>query len=313
MKTFLDCLPCLVRQALDSVRLVTDDETVHEELLRTVLRAISEMDLNQSPPTMGQRIHRLIRGLTGQDDPYQEIKTAHNNLALRIYPTLRARVEQSKHPLHTAIRLAIAGNVIDMAVNSRLTERHVHEGIDRALTLPFEGNVQEFSEAISKAERILYLADNAGEIVLDRLLIEQMPMEKVTVVVRGSPVINDATVIDAQTAGLTGRVEVIDNGSDAPGTVLDDCGEAFVARFNKADMIIAKGNGNYETLSDVDRDVFFALKAKCTVIARDLGCPVDTLVLRRSAQAPGTARGKAPQGHQKGPTSPVTPEYSSGM
>jgi uncharacterized protein with ATP-grasp and redox domains len=289
MKTFVDCIPCLVRQALDSVRLVTDDEAVHKELLRTVLRAISDMDLRQSPPTMGQRIHRLIRTLTGQRDPYKEMKTAHNHLALQIYPTLRTCVEHSEHPLQTAIRLAIAGNVMDMAVNSRLSEGHVHDGIDRALTLPFEGNVQEFSRAISKAERILYLADNAGEIVLDRLLIEQMPMKKLTVVVRGSPVINDATMIDAEAAGISELVEIIDNGSDAPGTVLDDCSEAFQKRFNKADVIIAKGNGNYETLSEVDRDIFFALKVKCSVIARDLSCPVDTLVLRRSAQRPGAA------------------------
>jgi uncharacterized protein with ATP-grasp and redox domains len=292
MKTFVDCIPCLVRQALDSVRLVTDDEAVHKELLRTVLRAISDMDLRQSPPTMGQRIHRLIRTLTGQRDPYREMKTAHNHLALQIYPTLKTRVEQSEHPLQTAIRLAIAGNVIDMAVNSRLSERHVRDGIDRALTLPFEGNVQEFSRAISKAERILYLADNAGEIVLDRLLIEQMPMKKLTVVVRGSPVINDATMIDAETAGITELVETIDNGSDAPGTLLDDCSEAFRERFNSVDVIIAKGNGNYETLSEVDRDIFFALKVKCSVIARDLGCPVDTLVLQRSAQRPGASRRK---------------------
>ena len=162
MRTFVDCIPCLVRQALDSVRLVTDDEAVHQELVRTVLQAINDMDLRQSPPTMGQRIHHLIRTLTGQRDPYQEMKIAHNRLALQIYPELRARVHQSAHPLQTAMRLAIAGNVIDMAVNTRLTERAVHDVIDRALTLPFEGDVQEFSRAVSKAEHILYLADNAG-------------------------------------------------------------------------------------------------------------------------------------------------------
>jgi len=291
VRTYVDCIPCLVRQALDSVRLVTDDETVHEELLRTVLRAIGDMDLNQSPPTMGQRIHRLIRRLTGQSDPYQDIKTAHNHLALQIYPTLKARVDHSSHPLHTAMRLAIAGNVIDMAVNTRLSDRHVHDGIDRALTLPFEGNLHAFSRTIAKAERILYLADNAGEIVLDRLLIEQMPTDKLTVVVRGAPVINDATMTDAEAAGITDLVDVIGNGSDAPGTLLDNCSEAFRERFNTADVIIAKGNGNYETLSEVDRDIFFALKVKCSVIARDLGCPVDTLVLKRSAQRPGAARG----------------------
>jgi uncharacterized protein with ATP-grasp and redox domains len=222
--------------------------------------------------------------LTDNRDPYQEMKARFNRLALQIYPVLAERVTHSEDPWKTAIRLTIAGNVMDMAVNSRLSDSHVRDGIDLALTSPFVGDVEEFSKAISKAERILYLADNTGEIVLDRLLIERMPLERVTVVVRGSPVINDATMIDAEATRLTELVEVIDNGSDAPGTLLHDCSEAFVKRFDKADLIIAKGNGNYETLSEVDRDIFFALKVKCPVIARDLSCQVGTLVLRRSTQ-----------------------------
>jgi len=282
MRTYVDCIPCLIQQALNSVRLVTDNEAVHEELLREVLRMTSDMDLSQPPPTMGQRIHRQIRMLTGNRDPYKKMKERFNRLALKIYPALAERVARSENPWKTAIRLAIAGNVMDMAVNSRLSESRVRDGIDLALNSPFMGDVEEFSEAISKAERILYLADNSGEIVLDRLLIERIPLERLTVVVRGSPVINDATMIDAEATRLTELVEVIDNGSDAPGTLLHDCSEAFVKRFEETDLIIAKGNGNYETLSEVNRDIFFALKVKCPVIARDLSCQVGTLVLRRS-------------------------------
>lgn len=290
MKIFFDCIPCFVRQALDSVRLVTDDEAVHERLLREVLQVASRMDLRESPPAMGQRIHRLIRKLTGESDPYRKTKDRFNRLALEIYPKLKARVQCSANPMQMAVRLATAGNVIDMAVNSNLDESHVHEAIEHALTSPFEGDVEEFSDAVSGAENILYLADNAGEIVFDRLLIEQMPMEKVTVAVRGSPVINDATMVDARAAGITERVDVIDNGSDAPGTILHQCSEAFMKRFNKADLIIAKGQGNYETLSEVERDIFFVLKAKCPVIARDLGCQIDSLVLRRSTHVVTAAK-----------------------
>jgi hypothetical protein len=282
MKTFFDCIPCFVRQALDAVRMVTDDEAVHERLLREVLRAVSDMDMRQSPPVMGQYIHRLIRKLTGEADPYREMKDRFNRLALQMYPKLKVRVDCSANPMETAMRLAIAGNVIDMGVNSHLDEFHVRDAIDRALSSPLDGDLEEFSDAVSGAGDILYLADNAGEIVFDRLLIEQMPIEKVTVVVKGFPVINDATMIDAQAAGLTERVEVIDNGSDAPGTILYGCSDPFLRRFNKADLIIAKGQGNYETLSEAEKDIFFLLKAKCPVIARDLGCEVDSLVLRRS-------------------------------
>jgi uncharacterized protein with ATP-grasp and redox domains len=108
-----------------------------------------------------------------------------------------------------------------------------------------------------------------------------MPLEKVTVVVKGLPVLNDATIHDAETAGLTSLVEVIDNGSDAPGTILAECSESFHERFEQADLLIAKGQGNYESLSDVEKDIFFILKAKCPVIAEHLGCKVGTMILRR--------------------------------
>ena len=139
-----------------------------------------------------------------------------------------------------------------------------------------------FQQALNEAEEILYIADNTGEIIFDRLLIEQLPMGKVTVVIKGSPVINDATREDATLAGLHRIVEVIDNGSDGPGTILETCSQVFVDRFEKADLVIAKGQGNYETLSDIDKNIFFVLKAKCHVIARDLGCDVGEMILRKS-------------------------------
>jgi uncharacterized protein with ATP-grasp and redox domains len=111
----------------------------------------------------------------------------------------------------------------------------------------------------------------------------------VTVAVRGAPVINDVTIADTQPAGIPGLVEVVDNGSDAPGTILDDCSAEFQRRFDEADLIIAKGQGNYETLSEVEKDIFFMLKAKCPVIARDLACHVGGLILRRSRHAPVAA------------------------
>ncbi len=262
--------------------MITPDKTVHEQLLRRVLRALGAMDLRQSPPAMAQRIHRLIRELTGENNPYRDMKDRFNRLALDVYPRLKDRVEASADSLEMAVRLAIAGNVIDMGVNNQLGDEEVYEAIDHALDAPFDADLAAFAEAASSARNILYLADNAGEIVFDKLLIEQIPLEKVTVAVKGSPIINDATMADAEATGLTELVEVIDNGSDAPGTILEDCSEAFRQRFDEADLIIAKGQGNYETLSDADKDIFFILKAKCPVIARDLGCEVGSLVLRRS-------------------------------
>jgi len=280
MKTYFDCIPCFVRQTLDSVRLITDDEQVHETVMREVLRLACKMDLHQSPPLMGQKIHRLIRELVGTEDPYRKVKGKFNNIALKLYPKLRQIIVCSEDPLATAVRLAIAGNIIDFGVNSTLHETDLEETISQSLSDEFVGmQLEPFRNAVNKAEDILYIADNAGEIVFDRLLIEQLPYEKVTVVVKGMPVINDATMEDAVVAGLPRIVEVIDNGSDGPGTILESCSRQFRYRFDNADLIIAKGQGNYETLSDVDKDIFFILKAKCPVIARHLRCEIGSMML----------------------------------
>lgn len=286
MKMFLDCVPCIIRQTLDSVRLATPDETVQQRVLFEVLRAASEMDPRQTPPAMAQWIHRRIREHMGQSDPYRQIKDRFNRMAMELYPTLREWVEDSNRPRETAVRLAIAGNVIDFGVNGRLSEADVRQSVTHALSASLDADVNEFFRAVSDAERILYLADNAGEIVFDRLLIEQIPPGKVTVAVRGAPVINDATMTDAEDTGMTELAEVIDNGSDAPGTILEDCSQSFRERFDEADLIIAKGQGNYETLSEVDRDIYFLLKVKCPVIARDIGCQMGSLVLRHSHGCP---------------------------
>jgi len=283
MRIYLDCIPCFVRQSLDAARLATEDEQIHERVVREVLRLAADLDINQSPPVIGQQIHRLIRNLVDGDDPYRKIKRRFNNLALKLYPELRKQIISSNDQLETAVRLAIAGNVIDFGVNGSVNDSDLHKAINESLTADFEEvQLEHFRDAIEGAEEILYLADNAGEIVFDRLLIEQLPYEKVTVAVKGSPVINDATMEDARLAGLPEIVEVIDNGSDGPGTILESCSESFRSRFRETDLVIAKGQGNYETLSAVDKNMFFILKAKCPVIARDLGCEVGEMILRRS-------------------------------
>jgi uncharacterized protein with ATP-grasp and redox domains len=283
MHIFLDCVPCFVRQALDAARLATDDKTIHEQVLRKVLILAKDLDMNQSPPVMGQKIHRLIRELVGTEDPYRDVKRRFNNTALRLYPKMRARIIESENKLETAIRLAIAGNIIDFGVNGELQENELEETISECLAAEFyDIQLGPFELALNDAREILYIADNAGEIIFDRLLIEQLPIEKVTIAVKGSPVINDATMEDAALAGLHRIAEVIDNGSDGPGTIMETCSQVFINRFEKADLVIAKGQGNYETLSDIDKNIFFILKAKCPVIARDLGCEIGEMILRKS-------------------------------
>ncbi|MGD2094329.1 MAG: ARMT1-like domain-containing protein [Phycisphaerales bacterium] len=281
MKTYLDCVPCFIRQALDAVRMTVDNEQIHGKVLHKVLDLGSKMDFNQSPPAMAQIVHRFIRDITGVADPYLEVKNRFNKLALQMYPELKERVENSADPLETAVRLAIAGNIIDFGVNSTVEQGKVEKTIAESLTEPLEKKaLEQFKEATSQAKDILYLGDNAGEIVFDRLLVEQLPCEKITFVVKGSPILNDATIEDAQIVGLTDIVKVIDNGSDAPGTILESCSEAFRRRFDESDLLIAKGQGNYETLSDTDKEIFFLVKPKCNVLARHLEREMGSMVLK---------------------------------
>jgi damage-control phosphatase, subfamily I len=279
MNTSLDCIPCILRQALEAARLVTKDPLVHEQVMREVLRWAEEMDLNQSPPAMAQRIHRRLREMTGIDDPYLLIKANHNRIAVELLPELRAEIQSSGSPLMTAARIAIAGNMIDLGVNGKVTQTDVQQAVRQALSGPLYGDQGLFCHSIANASSILYLADNAGEIAFDRLLIEQISPERVTLVVRGGSVINDATRVDAQAVSLDEIVEVIDNGSDAPGTLLEDCSPEFRRRFVDTDMIIAKGQGNFESLSNQAGNLFFLFKVKCPLVANHIRQPVGTQAL----------------------------------
>lgn len=279
MKTSIDCIPCFVRQALQATRFVSVYPSVHEGVLREILRCLAALDLDQPPPLVGQMIHRKLRELTGNHDPYKDIKERHNRLALGLLPELREKVKRSSDPLKTSVRLAITGNIVDLGAKSGLTEDEVRSSIARTLSEPFHVDIEHLRREIDRASSILYLADNAGEIVFDRLLIEELPLERVTVAVRGGPVINDATMDDACAAGLHEIVRVIDNGSDAPGTILDDCSLEFQRHFNEADLIIAKGQGNYETLSEESANIFFLFRIKCSVVASHTGFEPETNVL----------------------------------
>jgi len=179
MRIFLDCIPCFVRQALDSARLATDDEQIHEQVVRETLRLAADLDMSQSPPAIGQKIHRLIRELIGNNDPYHELKQRFNRLAMRMCIELAEQVRASEDPLETAVRLAIAGNIIDLGVKTSIAESDIERIIRDCLTADFDSQqLEDFRNAVSRAKRILYLADNAGEIVFDHLLIEQLPYRK---------------------------------------------------------------------------------------------------------------------------------------
>jgi damage-control phosphatase, subfamily I len=279
MQTQLDCLPCFMRQALEAARQVTDDEEVQRAVMHRVCHALQLVDVRRSPPAMAQQIHRIIRAVVG-DDPFRKLKVRMNRLGVRLREQLRSRVEQSPDPFEAGVRVAIAANCIDFGARSDVTPRRVTREIMAAFEIPLHGSAEALRLAANRARSILYLADNAGEIALDGLLIEQLPRGAVTVAVRGRPVINDATLEDAQAVGLPDWVNLIDNGSDAPGTLLSDCARPFRNAFAQADLIISKGQGNYESLAGTHaRPIHFLLVPKCPLVAQHLGAPEGVLVV----------------------------------
>ncbi|HPA17823.1 MAG TPA: ARMT1-like domain-containing protein [Verrucomicrobiae bacterium] len=297
----LDCVACLTRQAHEAAVAATDDVRLREVALRRTFRLIARMDWHCPPPALAQQIHRLIRGATHNPDPYAELKDQLNRRAAPLEPIWRKRFAEAFPPFEAAVRMAIVGNLLDVAAKTQLGEVDVLAAFERALITPLVGSVDELEAAVAEARDILYLADNAGEIVFDRSLLSHLPLGNVTVVVRGSPILNDATFADACWAGLADFCDIMTNGSDAPGTLLDDCSQAFRDRFAAADLIIAKGQGNYESLAGIDKHVFFLLKIKCDVLGQDLGWPVGSLVLHH--QRP--VGGDRPHPRREPPTLPT--------
>ncbi len=277
MRTYLDCIPCFVDQALRAGRIATDDEKKLKRILDEVGMMLRDIPLENTPPETGMLIYEKVREITGEFDPYKELKRESTKKTLALYPSLKKIVEQSNDKLLAAIRIAIAGNVIDFGPNRGF---NIEEEIDEVLKKDFAiYDYDKFKDCLDKTGKILYLGDNAGEAVFDRILIEELK-KPVTYVVRDVPVINDVTYEDALQAGIDKVAAIISSGTSAPGTILKTCNAEFKEVYNNSNFIISKGQGNYEGLSNEKRPIFFLLKVKCHVIAQDVGVNVGDIVLK---------------------------------
>ncbi len=275
MRTYLDCYPCFLRQALEAARRLEADEPTQKLLLDRVLDLLQHIELSSTPPQIGDRIHRLVRSVLGNSDPYRGYKEEATRQALELYPSLKELLADADDQLETAVRLSIAGNIIDAGPDRRYELRPT---VQQVLCQPFALESLEVLRAkLARAPRLLFLADNAAETVFDRLLIESLEVP-VIYAVKGGPIVNDATMQDARAAGIDLVAELVSTGSDALGTILEQCSEEFQALYRESELVIAKGQANYETLSEEGSKVFFLLQAKCPVIARDLGIAIGGIV-----------------------------------
>jgi len=277
MRTYLDCIPCFFGQALRAARIATNDEKQIKRFLDEVGMMLQEISLESTPPEIGRLIYGKVREITGNPDPYREIKRESTEKGLALYDSLREKIKRSGDGLLTAIRISIAGNVIDLGVNREFDiEQEMEEVAQKEFAIC---DYEAFKSCLDKTEEILFIGDNAGESVFDRILIEQLK-KPVIYVVRETPVINDVTHEDAIQAGLDQVATIVSSGTNAPGTVLETCSAEFIELLNSSEFVISKGQGNYEGLSGEKVRIFFLLKAKCPIIANDIGVTVDDIILK---------------------------------
>jgi len=283
MELNLDCIPCLQRQALKAIREVSDDPKLQERILRETIDALVETDWQKTPPELAHRIHKIVRDRTENSDPYAKLKKESNDAVLEIYPELKATVEKSTDPVKTAIKLSIAGNIMDFGA---LDDFDVHKTIDYVMDKEIDWeNYKLFLNKLKSAKSILLFADNAGEIVFDKLLIETLlstnNFDKISYVVKGGPVLNDATVEDAKYAGIDKikNLNFLTTSNGDKGTGPIRYSPEVESWINSHDIVISKGQGNYEGLSQFN-GIFYMLMAKCHIVANDIGVPVGSVVLR---------------------------------
>lgn len=288
MRIAHECIPCLARQAVEIAEEATNNLEIQNEIIRKSLKELAEMDLDETAPEIAYKMHQHAKSITGINDPYIRLKEEYNKIAKEIYDAIIEErwLEKAVDPFNMACRLAIAGNIIDFSAGLRLGYSDVLKSVEDSISHDLYGDgTAALREAIDRSENIMYLADNSGEIIFDKFLLAYLPLNKVTYVVKGGPIVNDATMDDAISTGIVDMVRVIDNGHAAQGTILKDCSSSFIREFEKADLIISKGQANFETLSDInDKNIFFLMRAKCKSVASAVGCnQIDYVLIRNKS------------------------------
>lgn len=282
MELCLDCLPCLMKQALDAARKTTDDVEIHRAVMEETLSLLEHYPNYLNSPDLARAIHASVKGHTGSFDPYSAMKQGDLASAKALVPYLKEFLTERETSLYWTMKVSAVGNNLDAAVYSNLD---VKRCIEQELDKPFAiCDLDRMEEKLQSASRVLIIGDNAGEAVFDKIMIEALPKHlHVTYAVRREPIINDVTVAEATEAGIGEVARILPSGCTAPGTMLGECSEEFLEVYRNSDLIISKGQGNYEALSE-EQDLFFLLKAKCPVLARRLNVPLNSYVLKYSGR-----------------------------
>ncbi len=275
MKVHAECYQCFIGQAIRSAKFHRSDRYGLLEPVRNVVRVLQDIDVEVPPPLISEDVYGTIKRTLGIEDPYAEIKRKYNDIALSYEEFMKDEIEGSDNPLLFAIRLALAGNIIDFG--SQIKSFDLESVIDETVHNPLDiTDFALFERSIKRAKRVVLLADNAGEIVFDKMLLKTIkrlyPSIELYAIVRGAPIINDVTVEDALYVGLDRVAKVVSSGQVIPGFWPETVSEPARSVYDSADIVISKGQGNFETLSEFrDERVYFLFLVKCNVVAKYLG------------------------------------------
>jgi uncharacterized protein with ATP-grasp and redox domains len=280
MRTFPGCYDCILRQATWVVNSSDFDREIQIQTLRRVLKILAEVDDGLCPAAIAGITNQAMRDSLGIEDFYQEEKETSHQLALSYIEDLRNLAKEGIDPLVQGLKISAAGNIIDIIYDNDydLWNEVVTSVGDEILG----GGIPAFRERLSESTHLLYLADNVGETVFDRVLIENLDIP-VIYAVKGGPILNDATLDDALNAGIDQVAEIVVTGSQSPGTVLEECTDDFLALFESSPLVLSKGQANYETLEEEGDKVFFLMRVKCHILSKQLHAPIGSLVMKQGS------------------------------
>jgi uncharacterized protein with ATP-grasp and redox domains len=287
LRSYPECFPCSINQALRTVKMAGLGEAFQQRAVLEAERALVGTDHVVSPAVVATAAIRAVEGLYPGIDPFLEMKVRTTTEALALYERIRPGVMADLERMASAERvrlcakLAAVGNIIDFGVGLEFDlERTLAETL--AVDLAIDDS-ETLYEALAASESLLVVSDNAGEIVFDRFLMDEAVRlgKQVYLSVKSGPVINDAMRDDTVRAGIGDPVSVIETGSSSLGVVFEECSPEFLDVFGSAGVVLSKGQANYETLDEVERPVFFILRGKCPIVARELGVPAGASVLLR--------------------------------
>ena len=277
-----ECVGCIIDQSLRVAKTINADKNLTSKIYQHVTELSKNFSFTLSPPEVATPVYQDMSKLAQKIDLYKEVKQLSTQKAKSYIPYLQNYLKNSKNIFFDATKIAVAGNVIDLATP---THFDLHDELNKIFDTNFAiDNTDILFKKLQNAKIVVYLADNAGEHIFDKLYIQTLlslfPNLNIYYLTRDKPIINDITYNEVLEDGFNNICNLVNSGVSSPGFLPNIANKESIDLYTKADVIISKGMGNYETLSEEKRDIFFLLKVKCSVVAKSLSLNVGDIVCK---------------------------------